>query len=212
MSLLAFVFRRTLRINSPALHHLRFVASSSAPPSPPRRASGLGPGEYPIPPQLTKIQTAEENAQVEEWMDQFVSWYMPRNLVEVSYSRSSGPGGQNVNKVNTKVTIRCPVNSEWIPPWVREHLRTRSGYYVASDDTLLMHCQTHRSQVTNLKSCIRKLQRIIIAAVDHTRSRPPSREKQERVRNLQERSDARRREDKNRRSEVKNSRSSRDWD
>lgn len=45
------------------------------------------------------------------------------NNVTVTYSRSSGPGGQNVNKLDTKVDIRFHVQSaDWIPEVVRERL------------------------------------------------------------------------------------------
>ena len=41
--------------------------------------------------------------------------------VIVSFARSSGPGGQNVNKVNTKVDMRLPLHkAEWIPESVKE--------------------------------------------------------------------------------------------
>jgi hypothetical protein len=46
---------------------------------------------------------------------------LPMDKIEFSYARSSGPGGQNVNKVNTKAEMRFHVmTAEWIPMEVRE--------------------------------------------------------------------------------------------
>lgn len=43
--------------------------------------------------------------------------------LKITYSRSSGPGGQNVNKVDTKVDLRFHVKTaEWIPEIVREKI------------------------------------------------------------------------------------------
>lgn len=45
------------------------------------------------------------------------------NAVSVTYSRSSGPGGQNVNKLDTKVDLRFHVETaQWIPEAVRERI------------------------------------------------------------------------------------------
>lgn len=45
------------------------------------------------------------------------------NTLKIGYSRSSGPGGQNVNKVDTKVDLRFHVKSaEWISEPIREKL------------------------------------------------------------------------------------------
>lgn len=48
------------------------------------------------------------------------------NEISVKYSRSSGPGGQNVNKLDTKVDLRFHVQtSKWIPEAVREKMITK---------------------------------------------------------------------------------------
>lgn len=48
------------------------------------------------------------------------------NKINVTYSRSSGPGGQNVNKLDTKVDLRFHVETaEWIPKEVRDRLFIR---------------------------------------------------------------------------------------
>lgn len=48
------------------------------------------------------------------------------NEVKIKYSRSSGPGGQNVNKLDTKVDLRFHVKtSKWIPEAVREKMLSK---------------------------------------------------------------------------------------
>lgn len=66
--------------------------------------------------------------------------YIPMNNITVTYSRSSGPGGQNVNKLDTKVDVRFHVESaEWISEVVRERLLVRVKYIKLS---LLDLCKT----------------------------------------------------------------------
>lgn len=50
------------------------------------------------------------------------SGYIPLDKIQVTYSASSGPGGQNVNCVNTKVDLRFQVNSA---TWLSEEIRTK---------------------------------------------------------------------------------------
>lgn len=92
----------------------------------------------PIPPDLPSLRTNDDKDQARSWIEQFKSYTIPKSLVDMTFSRSSGPGGQvcnhsfseyiltehykNVNKVNTKATLRCPVDSPWIPAWSRRAL------------------------------------------------------------------------------------------
>ena len=47
---------------------------------------------------------------------------IPFDKLQYNFSRSSGPGGQNVNKLNTKVELRMNLNSDWLPTNIRQRL------------------------------------------------------------------------------------------
>jgi peptidyl-tRNA hydrolase ICT1 len=55
--------------------------------------------------------------------DKIFTGYIPIEELDITYSTSSGPGGQNVNKVNTKVDLRFKVESaKWLNEEVRQKL------------------------------------------------------------------------------------------
>ncbi|KAF8522096.1 RF-1 domain-containing protein [Hysterangium stoloniferum] len=104
-----------------------------------------------------------ENAAARTWIEKFTSKCIPRDEVEVTFARSSGPGGQHVNKVNTKASVRCSIDRAWLPEWAKEHLM-RSPAYVASSRSLLITSTQHRSQAQNVEDCFIKLHNIIHTA------------------------------------------------
>ena len=74
-----------------------------------------------------------------------------RRHVGVSFARSAGKGGQNVNKVATKVELRVPLASSWLPAPLAARLRLTQRGRVNRDDELLVVSQRHRTQKDNLK-------------------------------------------------------------
>ncbi|KAI7867442.1 hypothetical protein BDF14DRAFT_1803992 [Spinellus fusiger] len=90
-------------------------------------------------------------AQASEWMSALNRSLVSPN-VSLSFSRSSGPGGQNVNKVSTKVTLRLStVNAPWLPGHVKEKLAmTKIGDLIITSDRT-------RSQAKNIDDCYSKL-------------------------------------------------------
>jgi peptidyl-tRNA hydrolase ICT1 len=88
---------------------------------------------------------------------------IPRETCEVTFSRSSGPGGQNVNKLNTKATLRLRHSkAQWIPEFIRSQLSLHASAYVTKEGDLLMHSQRHRTQEQNKEDCFEKLADIIV--------------------------------------------------
>ncbi|KAF5378962.1 hypothetical protein D9757_009122 [Collybiopsis confluens] len=130
----------------------------------PRTGRAFGTAKpLPTPPKIPLLQGPADWAEARKWITQFKAESIPKNLVELSFSRSSGPGGQNVNKVNTKATLRCSVNADWIPLWARPDLAA-SPQYVVSTKSLLIKSTVYRSQAQNIEDCLTKLHNLVLSA------------------------------------------------
>lgn len=87
---------------------------------------------------------------------------VPVEKIEMSFSRSSGPGGQNVNKVNTKVEFRFHVSSsDWINEEVKKQLFELYPNKINNDGYFVLTSQEHRTQDQNKREALKKLQDII---------------------------------------------------
>jgi len=75
---------------------------------------------------------------------------IPFDQLEVKYARSSGPGGQNVNKLNTKAEIRFKVSeAEWMSEEVRRRLEEQQKNRINKDGELIISSQEHRYIIYN---------------------------------------------------------------
>ncbi|XP_053196850.1 peptidyl-tRNA hydrolase ICT1, mitochondrial [Scomber japonicus] len=91
--------------------------------------------------------------------------HIPVDRLRVSYSRSSGPGGQHVNKVNTKAEVRFHVQTaDWIPEDVKQKILEKNKNRITKAGELLVTSELSRSQHRNLSDCIQKISTIIAEA------------------------------------------------
>ena len=101
---------------------------------------------------------------------------IPRSELHFTFVRSSGPGGQNVNKVASKAVLRWSVrNSGSIPDPVRARLMTRVARQINDRGELLITSQRYRDQGRNIDDCLEKLRNLILAATKVPRRRKKTR-------------------------------------
>lgn len=104
----------------------------------------------PSPEDQLQIDSAQQ------WLDALTSNVVPKSSLEVKFVRSSGPGGQKVNKTSSKAMIH--INGlDWIPNLVKSQLlqshfrylnKFQSGFTISDD--------TSRSREDNLERCLEK--------------------------------------------------------
>ncbi|MFH1567308.1 MAG: alternative ribosome rescue aminoacyl-tRNA hydrolase ArfB [Gemmatimonadota bacterium] len=98
---------------------------------------------------------------------------IPLAELRFTFDRSPGPGGQNVNKVNTRAELRFDVaTSPSLSESQRQRLRAGLASRLVGDGVLVVRSSRHRTQLRNRQDCLDKLSELMAAAL---RPPPPKR-------------------------------------
>ncbi len=92
-------------------------------------------------------------------------WIAPGDL-RFTFARSGGPGGQAVNKINTKSLLRVSVAAiHGMDERAAVRLRSMAGRRLTQVDEIVVVSETHRSQLGNKEECLARLRELIAAAL-----------------------------------------------
>jgi ribosome-associated protein len=100
---------------------------------------------------------------------------IPDEEFDISFARSSGPGGQNVNKTNSKAVLHWDVTNSPSLPWdVKARFLKAFASKLTTEGSIVIASDESRAQEANVKGCLEKLKAMILAVATPPKIRRPT--------------------------------------
>lgn len=120
--------------------------------------------------------------------------YVDDNEIEYVFTRSSGPGGQNVNKVSTGVQLRFDIsNSSSLNGEIKRRLKNLAGSKLTKNGVLIINSTGHRTQYQNKQDALNRFIELVrksaVRPPKRSETKPPARSKLKRLREKKKRSE-----------------------
>lgn len=132
--------------------------------------------------------------------DKVIKFIIPWNEIEVSVTRSSGAGGQHVNRTNSAVQVRFSISNSLVLTDVqKQRVLQKLSHRLVQGDEILVRIEDERDQKSNKQRAFEQLNKLIIEALKVPKKRIPTKPKRSSVQ--------KRLEGKKRQGEIKKNRS-----